>query len=136
MIKVLGNNNKPKINANSDSRFLRKSIPSNFVGKKYGELFDHYRDRNGALLIGLFYEDENIGIGSILSSDTSSLDKFIEQKLKEGGISLQEQSKVHINVNPSLDYIIKEGERALLIPWGNYEKWTTKKLQNFWKFNR
>jgi hypothetical protein len=44
------------------------------------------------------------------------LDKFIEQKLKEGGISLQEQSKVHINVNPSLDYIIKEGERALLIP--------------------
>jgi hypothetical protein len=35
-----------------------------------------------------------------------------------------------------LDYIIKEGERALLIPWGNYEKWTTKKLQNFWKFNR
>jgi len=104
------------INANSDSRFLRKSIPSNFVGKKYGELFDHYRDRNGALLIGLFYEDENLGIGSILSSDTSSLDKFIEQKLKEGGISLQEQSKVHVNVNPSVDHIIKEGEKALLIP--------------------
>ena len=104
------------INANSDSRFLRKSIPSNFVGKKYGELFDHYRDRNGALLIGLFYEDENIGIGSILSSDTSSLDKFIEQKLKEGGISLQEQSKVHVNVNPSVDHVIKEGEKALLIP--------------------
>ena len=104
------------INANSDSRFLRKSIPSNFVGKKYGELFDHYRDRNGALLIGLFYEDENLGIGSILSSDTSSLDKFIEQKLKEGGISLQEQSKVHVNVNPSVDHVIKEGEKALLIP--------------------
>ena len=104
------------INANSDSRFLRKSIPSNFVGKKYGELFDHYRGRNGALLIGLFYEDENLGIGSILSSDTSSLDKFIEQKLKEGGISLQEQSKVHVNVNPSVDHVIKEGEKALLIP--------------------
>ena len=104
------------INATSDSRFLRKSIPSNFVGKKYGELFDHYRDKNGALLIGLFYEDENLGIGSILSSDTSSLDSFIEQKLKEGGISLQEQSKVHVNVNPSVGYIIKEGEKALLIP--------------------
>ena len=104
------------INATSDSRFLRKSIPSNFVGKKYGELFDHYRDKNGALLIGLFYEDENLGIGSILSSDTSSLDSFIEQKLKEGGISLQEQSKVHVNVNPSVGYIIKEGDKALLIP--------------------
>ena len=104
------------INTNSDSRFIRKLIPQNFVGKKYGELFNHYRDKNGALLIGLYYEDENLGIGSILSADTSSLDNFIEQKLKEGGISLQEQSKVHVNVNPSADHIIKEGEKALLIP--------------------
>ena len=78
--------------------------------------FDHFRQDDGSLLIGLYYEDENLGIGSILSSDTSSLDKFIEQKLKEGGISLQEQSRVHVNVNPNLDYIIKEGEKALLIP--------------------
>ena len=104
------------INTSSDSRFIRKLIPQNFVGKKYGELFNHYRDKNGALLVGLYYEDENLGIGSILSSDTSSLDNFIEQKLKEGGISLQEQSKVHVNVNPSADHIIKEGEKALLIP--------------------
>ena len=104
------------INTSSDSRFIRKLIPQNFVGKKYGELFNHYRDKNGALLVGLYYEDENLGIGSILSSDTSSLDNFIEQKLKEGGISLQEQSKVHVNVNPSADRIIKEGEKALLIP--------------------
>ena len=104
------------INTSSDSRFIRKLIPQNFVGKKYGELFNHYRDKNGALLIGLYYEDENLGIGSILSADTSSLDNFIEQKLKEGGISLQEQSKVHVNVNPSADHIIKEGEKALLIP--------------------
>ena len=104
------------INTNSDSRFIRKLIPQNFVGKKYGELFNHYRDKNGALLVGLYYEDENLGIGSILSADTSSLDNFIEQKLKEGGISLQEQSKVHVNVNPGADHIIKEGEKALLIP--------------------
>ena len=104
------------INTSSDSRFIRKLIPQNFVGKKYGELFNHYKDKNGALLVGLYYEDENLGIGSILSSDTSSLDNFIEQKLKEGGISLQEQSKVHVNVNPSADHIIKEGEKALLIP--------------------
>ena len=104
------------INTSSDSRFIRKLIPQNFVGKKYGELFNHYRDKNGALLVGLYYEDENLGIGSILSADTSSLDNFIEQKLKEGGISLQEQCKVHVNVNPSADHIIKEGEKALLIP--------------------
>ena len=104
------------INTASDSRLKRKNIPGNFIGKKYNELFDHFRQDDGSLLIGLYYEDENLGIGSILSSDTSSLDKFIEQKLKEGGISLQEQSRVHANVNPNLDYIIKEGEKALLIP--------------------
>ncbi|MFL3051600.1 MAG: potassium channel family protein [Candidatus Neomarinimicrobiota bacterium] len=104
------------INTASDSRLKRKNIPGNFIGKKYNELFDHFRKDDGSLLIGLYYEDENLGIGSILSSDTSSLDKFIEQKLKEGGISLQEQSRVHVNVNPNLDYVIKEGEKALLIP--------------------
>ena len=104
------------VNADSSSRFVRKQIPSNFVGKQYGDLFDYFRGENGSLLVGLYYEDEHLGIGSILSSDSSSLDKFIEQKLKEGGISLQEQSKVHVNVNPKTDYIIKDGEKALLIP--------------------
>ena len=104
------------VNADSSSRFVRKQIPSNFVGKEYGDLFDYFRAENGSLLVGLYYEDEHLGIGSILSSDSSSLDKFIEQKLKEGGISLQEQSKVHVNVNPQTDYIIKDGEKALLIP--------------------
>ena len=104
------------VNADSSSRFVRKQIPSNFVGKEYGDLFNYFRGENGSLLVGLYYEDEHLGIGSILSSDSSSLDKFIEQKLKEGGISLQEQSKVHVNVNPKTDYIIKDGEKALLIP--------------------
>ena len=104
------------VNADSSSRFVRKQIPSSFVGKEYGDLFDYFRGENGSLLVGLYYEDEHLGIGSILSSDSSSLDKFIEQKLKEGGISLQEQSKVHVNVNPKTDYIIKDGEKALLIP--------------------
>ena len=104
------------VNADSSSRFVRKQIPSNFVGKEYGDLFDYFRGENGSLLVGLYYEDEHLGIVSILSSDSSSLDKFIEQKLKEGGISLQEQSKVHVNVNPKTDYIIKDGEKALLIP--------------------
>jgi hypothetical protein len=67
-------------------------------------------------LIGVFAEDENLGIGAILSSDASALDSFIERKLKEGGINLQEESKINVVVNPSKDYSIKEGERAIIIP--------------------
>ena len=104
------------IESNSNSRFKRINIPSEFIGKSYSELFDYFRKLDGSLLIGVFAEDENLGIGAILSSDASALDSFIERKLKEGGINLQEESKINVVVNPSKDYRIKEGERAIIIP--------------------
>ena len=104
------------IESNSNSRFKRINIPSEFIGKSYSELFDHFQKLDGSLLIGVFSEDENLGIGAILSSDASALDSFIERKLKEGGINLQEESKINVVVNPSKDYSIKEGERAIIIP--------------------
>ena len=67
-------------------------------------------------MIGLCTEDENLGIRAVLSSDASALDAFIERKLKEGGISLEDQSKVHININPERNYIIQDGEQAIIIP--------------------
>ena len=104
------------IESNSNSRFKRINIPSKFIGKSYIELFDHFQKIDGSLLIGVFSEDENLGIGAILSSDASALDSFIQRKLKEGGINLQEESKINVLVNPSKDYSIKEGERAIIIP--------------------
>ena len=104
------------IESNSNSRFKRINIPSEFIGKSYSELFDHFQKLDGSLLIGVFSEDENLGIGAILSSDASALDSFIERKLKEGGINLQEESKINVVVNPNKDYSIKEGERAIIIP--------------------
>ena len=102
--------------SNSNSRFKRVEIPSQFVGKSYDQLFDHFRKKDGSLLIGVFAEDENLGIGAILSSDASALDNFIERKLKEGGISLQEESKINVVVNPRKGYTLKEGQRAIVIP--------------------
>jgi len=104
------------IESNSNSRFKRINIPLEFIGKSYSDLFDHFQKLDGSLLIGVFSEDENLGIGAILSSDASALDSFIERKLKEGGINLQEESKINVVVNPSKDYSIKEGERAIIIP--------------------
>ena len=104
------------IESNSNSRFKRINIPSEFIGKSYSELFDHFQKLDGSLLIGVFSEDENLGIGAILSSYASALDSFIERKLKEGGINLQEESKINVVVNPNKDYSIKEGERAIIIP--------------------
>jgi len=40
----------------------------------------------------------------------------IEKKLKEGGISLNEESKINVMINPNQDYTLNEGERAIIIP--------------------
>jgi voltage-gated potassium channel len=91
-------------------------IPNEFVGQSFDNLFNHFRNINGSLLVGLFSEEENLGIGEILSADTSALDAFIERKMKEGGISLQEESKITTVINPDKNYKIKDGERAIIIP--------------------
>lgn len=104
------------INSGSNYHFERKEIPSEYIGKSFDELFIHFRSTDGSILIGLFMEDENLGIGEILSTDTSALDEFIERKLKEGGIPLHDQSRVHVSVNPDKNYLLKDGERAIVIP--------------------
>ena len=100
----------------SENRFKRVDIPNKFVGQSFDNLFNHFRNINGSLLVGLFSEEENLGIGEILSADTSALDAFIERKMKEGGISLQEESKIRTVINPDKNYKIKDGERAIIIP--------------------
>jgi voltage-gated potassium channel len=98
------------------ARFKRVPIPKEFVGKSFEDLFDHFHTKHGWILVGIYSEEENLGIGEVLSADTSALDAFIERKLKEGGISLQEESKIQTVINPGKEYSIKAGERAIIIP--------------------
>ncbi len=103
------------LDSRSKSRFNRVDIPQEFVGKPYQELFDHYRDNHGWVLVGIFSEAEQIGIGDILTSDTSALDEFIERKLMEAGHSLREESKIDVVINPEKEFIIKENHKAIII---------------------
>ncbi len=104
------------LDSKSSSHFRRVDIPATFVGKTFNDLFNHFREKNGWILVGVYSEEENLGIGEVLSADSSALDAFIERKLKEGGISLQEESRVSVVVNPENDYPIKPNERAIIIP--------------------
>ncbi|MBC8401934.1 MAG: NAD-binding protein [Candidatus Marinimicrobia bacterium] len=104
------------LDSKSSSHFKRVDIPSNFINKPFNDLFAHFREENGWILIGVYSEEENLGIGEILSADPSALDAFIERKLKEGGISLQEESRVSVVINPGADYLINPNERAIIIP--------------------
>ncbi|MDP6967078.1 MAG: hypothetical protein QF551_07385, partial [Candidatus Marinimicrobia bacterium] len=97
------------------SRFHRTSIPLEYVGKPFPELSDHFKSKHGWLLVSVYSEDEQIGIGEILSSDTSALDAFIERKLKEAGHSLGEENRMSVMINPGADYMIQENEKAIVI---------------------
>ena len=107
---------KGLLNASSDERLKRVDIPSQFIGRPFDDLFNYFRSTNGSILVGLFSEEENLGIGEVLSADSSALDAFIERKLNEGGISLQEESKVTTVINPKSNFLIEEGQRAIIIP--------------------
>ena len=66
--------------------------------------------------IGLYQENTAIGYEQLFSSASQSdaLDKFIEKKLKEAGRGLKENA-IDVILNPQNDFIIKEGQGAILI---------------------
>ncbi|NQU28130.1 MAG: NAD-binding protein [Candidatus Marinimicrobia bacterium] len=104
------------LDSKASTHFRRVDIPQNFINKSFDELFNYFREKKGWILVGVYSEEENLGIGEILSADSSALDAFIERKLKEGGISLQDESRVSVVINPSRDYLINPNERAIIIP--------------------
>lgn len=104
------------IDSQSSHRCQSKSIPTQYIGKSFDELSNHFRDDLGCICVGLYTEEEKMGIADFLSADTSSLDAFIERKLKEAGHSMKHENKVSILMNPKSDHIIKKGERVIIIP--------------------
>ena len=104
------------IDENSLHKFQSKSISKDFIGKTFDELSKSLRDQYGWIAIGLFLEEEKMGLSDFLSADTSSLDAFIEKKMKEAGHSFKQESKLSVVMNPKSDYLIKKGERVIIIP--------------------
>ena len=104
------------IDENSSHKFQSKSIPKDYIGKTFDELSKSLRDKYGWIAIGLFLEEEKMGLSDFLSADTSSLDAFIEKKMKEAGHSFKQENKLSVLMNPKSDYLIKKGERIIIIP--------------------
>tara|TARA_Y100001935_G_C17299770_1_gene508439 strand:+ start:1517 stop:2659 length:1143 start_codon:yes stop_codon:yes gene_type:complete len=104
------------IDENSLHKFQSKSIPEDFIGKTFDELSKSLRQKFGWIAIGLFMEEEKMVLSDFLSADTSSLDAFIEKKMKEAGHSFKQENKLSVLMNPKSDYLIKKGERIIIIP--------------------
>ncbi|MBC8312408.1 MAG: NAD-binding protein [Candidatus Marinimicrobia bacterium] len=104
------------LDLHSSHRFKSMTIPDNYIGKTFSDVASYFKEHENALCIGLFIENENVGFGDFLSSDSDALDAFIERKLKEAGHSLSEESKVDVFLNPDNNHIIQSGQGAIVIP--------------------
>ena len=95
----------------------QKAIPAEFTGKRFGELAAYFRERQNALLVGLFSMGKALHAEDVLSGDYSLIDDFIERKFKEAGKEyLGAQLEIpQANLNPGDDYVIRQNEVAIVI---------------------
>jgi voltage-gated potassium channel len=95
----------------------QKVIPAEFIGKRFGELAAHFRERQNVILVGLFCKGRALCAEDVLSGDYSVIDDFIERKFKEAGKEyLGAQLEIpQANLNPGDEYVIRQNEAALVI---------------------
>jgi len=95
----------------------QKVIPAEFIGKRFGELAAHFREKQNAMLVGLFCKGRALCAEDVLSGDSSVIDDFIERKFREAGKEyLGAQLEIpQANLNPGDDYVIRQNDVAIVI---------------------
>jgi len=95
----------------------QKVVPAEFVGKRFGELAAYFREKQNALLVGLFCQGKALCAEDVLSGDSSAIDDFIERKFREAGKEyLGAQLEIpQANLNPGDDYVIRQNDTAIVI---------------------
>ncbi len=96
-------------------KLSRIDVPHNYVGKTFSDFAHHVRGERSAILLGFVVEEEGVTLDDILSSDYSSIDDFIKQKLRESGKGLGQRAKVQVKLNPPDSYTIGERDIGVII---------------------
>ncbi|AEX85846.1 hypothetical protein XO10_07145 [Marinitoga sp. 1135] len=93
-------------------------IPRSFIGKTFKELFEHFKQKENALVIGTLTTKKEFTINDLLNSD-SSIDNFIRQKFEEAEEDFFEEEEkkenYELNLNPNDDYIISENDSHVFV---------------------
>jgi voltage-gated potassium channel len=98
------------------NKLWRVEIPRSFIGRTFKELSTFYREKQHAILLGLLMEKKAIKLEDLLSDDTSIIDTFIKEKIKEAKKDLlYKREETQFILNPDDGYIINEGEFAVIL---------------------
>ena len=98
------------------NKLQRTAIPGQFVGKSFKELSDYYRGKKNVILIGLLREKKSVKLEDMLSDDTSVIETFIREKIRESKKDLlYEQDQIKVVVNPDDSEIITVHDFAVIL---------------------
>jgi len=98
------------------TRMKKKKIPPDFVGRRFSEYCEYEKRVNGAIVIGLSQEKKTIRIEDILTDNTSMIDNFIREKVREsekGAMEAEQPGKIMLN--PGDDQVLTAENFAILI---------------------
>lgn len=98
------------------NKFWRVEIPKTFIGRTFRELSTHYREKQHAILIGFLKDKKAMKLEDLLSDNTSVIDKFIREKIRETKKDFYyEKDEARIVVNPADDYTISPDDYAVVL---------------------
>ncbi|MBN2461471.1 MAG: NAD-binding protein [Candidatus Cloacimonetes bacterium] len=96
--------------------FREIDIPDEFIGKNYGELFNHFKENKNLVLLGISSSLPEFSISSILSDDTSSIDRFIKRQFELSGKKMEvRESQTRIKIKPEDSYLIQDTDKAIVL---------------------
>lgn len=104
------------ISLGDKNKLWRVNIPAEYVGKTFRDLFSHFRDKEQAILMGLLQEKKTMKLEDILSDNTSMIDNFIREKLRQAKKDFTvDHDAVKVLMNPEDDYIVTAEDLAIVL---------------------
>ena len=109
------------LNPERGAAVQQSRIPAHLVDQDFAAVSRHFREKRGALVIGVMSEEaRGMNLDDILSEDMSAIDLFIKRQF-EGleGDYFTKSGATKIRINPPDDYKIQRNDWALIITEGS-----------------
>jgi voltage-gated potassium channel len=104
------------LSLSGNNKLWRVDIPRTYIGKTFKDLSIYFHDKHHAILVGLLKEKKSMKLEDLLSDNTSVIDNFIKEKIKESKKDFfYEKDEEQSVINPDDDFIVSADEFAVIL---------------------